>query len=139
MESAAKDWLTDLLERVYAWERLGKRTPERGQTFIGLPHDENGKPTGHTWLHRLFPPLTEAELADMEAGLEVTLPDEFKRVYRTMNGLSFFDDMVVMDGWVNERTAIFTMAQGMYSIRNAQHGEQTLGRTPETFFLWQYA
>ena len=117
------------------WERLGKRTPERGQVFIGQPHDENGKNTGGNWLHRLFPPLTEVELADMEAALKVTLPDGFRRVYRTVNGLSLFDDMVVMHGWVNERTAIFTMAQGMYSIRKLNTADKPWDALPQHFFF----
>ncbi len=91
--------------------------------------------TGGTWLHRLFPPLTDAELADMEAALEVTLPGEFRRVYTTVNGLSFFDDMVVMYGWVNARTAIFTLAQGMYSLRKLNTDDRPWDALPRHFFF----
>jgi hypothetical protein len=129
-------WVDELIERVHRWDYLRVfKSPDWEHVFVGLPRNDEGQPIAG-WLHRLFPPLTPDELSEMEQGLMLTLPDDFRALYSCVNGLNLFGQMIVMHGWVNARTSKFTVGLGMYSIRTLNlQMQRSEGYKPHYFYF----
>lgn len=107
--------LDKFFRRIASWERLGKRVSPRGLTFYALPRDEHGVETGHLWLQRLFPALTEAEFGKMERAFGVALPEAFRQFYLRANGANLFGNSLALYGWIDERMSDLAVGLGLYN------------------------
>ena len=130
----SENQLTSFFEYIYTWERLGKRISPRGITFLALPREQDGTETSHLWLHRFIPALTQAECEEMEATLNVALPDDMRQLYSTTNGASLFADLLSIYGWINVRMSDFGVGL-VHNIYELQTMYRPHDARPSFFFF----
>ena len=129
----ADDWVDELLERIHQWEYLGSRITPRNIRYVGYIMDENGNRKDA--MHRLFPPLTEAELAETEAHFGFALPKEFRELYRYTAALGLFGIHLSIYGWINARTSIFAIGLGYWNIQQLNAEMQARGAPKSHFYF----
>lgn len=85
-----------LLSRVARWEHLGKRTFSDG-TILIAPMPTRGSAA---YLHRLYGPLSQDDISDIEERIGSVLPDEIVEFYKFHNGCSLFSGSIKLFGLV---------------------------------------
>jgi hypothetical protein len=73
---------------------FGTATSDNGAHMFGhVPHV-----APEAWFHILFPPLDEAELADVEGSIRRPIPAPYREFLRTTNGLHLFSGSLALYG-----------------------------------------
>lgn len=89
-----------VVELLMRWSPLGLEDRPNGTRLIGrAPHV-----APLAWLHQLFSPLTDSELAQLEAKLGKSLPKELNQFFRLSNGLKAFSDALTIFGLPRSNT-----------------------------------
>jgi SMI1 / KNR4 family (SUKH-1) len=92
---SASDRFEDLLERLAqsageASARSGDDARLLGRAFNSLDIE--------TWLHIVYPPLTDTQISDLEQSLDRTLPGDYERFLRRANGIDMFTSALAIYG-----------------------------------------
>jgi hypothetical protein len=84
----------EVLNELYRFKSLGQHTTEGGAVLIGrAPHI-----APLAWLHSLYPPLSLADIADLEGKLKMPVPHEYKQFLQLSNGLNVFNTTLSLFG-----------------------------------------
>jgi hypothetical protein len=84
----------DALDSLKKFSYLGESKLKDGTILIGrAPHI-----APFAWLHTLYPPLTEDEIANLEHQLGMTIPQPYCEFLKISNGLTVFNNTLALYG-----------------------------------------
>jgi len=118
------------LQIVIATRHLGHETlPDGAQTFSRVPH---AAPLA--WLHKVYPPLQEHDVASLEEGLNRSIPHVYRSWLHRANGFNAFSEGFVLDGCRTDHSRSPTVVQP-YDLRTANVTERLQNADREAFFI----
>lgn len=130
----ASEWML-LLNELSRWSVLGERELENGTRLLGhVPHV-----APDAWLHLVFSPLSDSEIAVLEDQIGHSLPLAVADFYRHSNGLLLFSGSLSIDGLrgVNSRSG--DAAWQPFSIHTANCLERPSGAPVDWVYFGSYA
>jgi len=123
-----------LLKVIDAAKPLGTKALKDGTLLVApAPHV-----APQAWLHKVFPGLTDAELARLEKMLKREIPDDLHRFLKTMNGVSLFSESLDLYGLRKGGGRGIEAAWQPYSILTPNAEERPRDAGEEHFFFGAY-
>lgn len=78
-----------ILDLLRTYDYLGKKEYSDGTALIGkAPHI-----APQAWLHRIYAPLSDEQIEEMEAALPMEIPEDYIAFLKASNGLGVFQQM----------------------------------------------
>jgi hypothetical protein len=117
-----------------SWESLGAATAPNGARLIGhVPHV-----APMAYLHTIFPPLSEAEILELERIVGRRIPQEYTSFLRLSNGLKVFMKLS-LDGLRTSFARDVDSARLPFSLETTNVQERPRGSPVEVVFIGSYS
>lgn len=119
---------------VKKWDKIGLKETSTGTKLIGaVPHIGS-----MAYLHSIYAPLTEDEIAVLEQEINNELPTSLKEFYRFANGCNLFQTLEINGLRKNYDRSLDDNAYQPISLKYQNVFNQPLGKTDDCIFFGAY-